>query len=102
VELSSPGTCPLSPRLQKSLELLPMIEVTLPEMPPMNDAQKVAFATEVAFASLTKEASKLGLKLDPVMGFVYLPDQAVCQHFKEACKAVVESLRSKESSGVNV
>ena len=67
------------------------MEVKVPglEMTPLSKAN---FATEVAFGSLIKEASGVGLALNPVMGLMYLPDAAVTRQFQEACRAVLNSL----------
>jgi hypothetical protein len=60
-----------------------------PEPTPMGKAN---FATEVAFKSLIEQASALGISLHPVMGLMYLPDEAITRQFQEACRAVLEAL----------
>ena len=62
------------------------------DKPEMTDYAKINFATEVACTALLDEAKKLGLPLQPVMGLMYLPDQAVTQQFQKACRAVLASL----------
>lgn len=63
----------------------PKREMALPD--------KVNFATEVAFNALIGQAQQMGVPLTPVMGLMYLPDQAVTRQFQETCRAVLGSLR---------
>jgi hypothetical protein len=58
----------------------------------MDDNQKTQFASECAFTELLRAAIKRGMKLEPAMGLMYLPDQAVTRQFQEACRAVIQSL----------
>ena len=62
------------------------------ERPEQTPLSKVNFATEVAFNTLVEEANKQGLAVGPVMGLMYLPDQAITRQFQEACRAVLKSL----------
>ncbi len=64
----------------------------------MTDLGRANFATECAFAKLLEEATHLGMKLSPVMGLMYLPDQATTRQFQEACRAVLEALGSGKLS----
>jgi hypothetical protein len=68
------------------------VQVAKPEQ---TDQGRANYATEVAFAALLKTAAQAGLKLDPVMGLMYLPDEAVTTQFQSACRAVLASLASK-------
>lgn len=65
------------------------IEVSQPEP---SDESRRNFATEVAFNALLTEAKNQGPSLKPVMGLMYLPDQAVTRQFQLACRAVLDSL----------
>lgn len=71
------------------------IQVPKPEMTRL---AKANFATECAFGELLKEAARLGMNLNPVMGLMYMPDQATTRLFQEACRAVLEALGSGKLS----
>jgi hypothetical protein len=60
--------------------------------PGMSLKGKADFVTEIAFNSLLAESVKLGLSLNPVMGLMYLPDQALTRQFQEACRNILTSL----------
>lgn len=60
----------------------------------MTNLSKANFATECAFGALLKEATHLGMELSPVMGLMYMPEQATTRQFQEACRAVLEALGS--------
>ena len=65
------------------------------ERPAMTDYQRVEIATEYAFNELYATAVKVGLHLDPVMGLMYLPTQAVTEQFKQACRAALADLGAR-------
>lgn len=69
------------------------MDIKIPK-PAMDDAAKANFAIEVAFTALIDQAKKLGLQLNPVMGLMYLPDQAVTRQFQDACRAVLSDLKA--------
>ncbi len=69
-----------------------MEPIEIPTQLEMTDLGKVDFATECAFGTLIQEAKHLGLTLNPVMGLMYLPDQATTRQFQEACRAVLKAL----------
>lgn len=72
------------------------IEVDVPQ-PENDDYNKLQFATEVACDALINRAIKDGLLPFPVNPhLMYLPDQAVTQQFKDACKAVIDCLKKSE------
>ena len=68
------------------------MEISVPR-PQMNDVNKENFAIEVAFNALVDAAQKEGIGLVPVMGLMYLPDQAVRQQFQDSCRAVLRCLK---------
>ena len=72
------------------------MESTPVSKPEMTDYEKINFSTEVAFENLLKQARLMGLSANPVMGLMYLPDQATTVQFQRACRAVLSSL------GVNI
>ena len=69
-----------------------VVEVPKPEM---TDYERYQFATEVAFNALLSQAKKMGLRLLPVMGLMYLPSQEDTRKFQEACKAILDSLKQE-------
>jgi hypothetical protein len=68
-----------------------MEEISVPK-PQQTDYLKTEEATEQAFITLITAATKMGLKITPPMGLMYLPDQAVTRQFQDACRAVLASL----------
>jgi hypothetical protein len=68
-----------------------VIEVKQPPKEP-TDQQKVNTATEMAFGALVQYAKHVGLPVQPAMGLMYLPDQAVTRQFQVACRAVLKDL----------
>ena len=53
-------------------------------------------AIELTFNALLAEAARLGISLNPVMGLMYLPDQATTRQFQDACRAVIALLRRSD------
>ncbi len=48
---------------------------------------------ENTFNYLIQDCARLGIKLNPVMGFVYLPNQEDTKNFKEVCRSIINSLK---------
>ena len=65
-----------------------MEEINIPKVTVM-DYEIVQFATEAAFMALLKRADYCGLKVQPVTGLMYLPNQEVTEAFIEACKNIL-------------
>lgn len=73
------------------------MEIEVPK-PEIDDYSRLQFATEVACDALIDRAIHDGLlpiAINPHL--MYLPDQAVTQKFKDACKSVIDCLKQSET-----
>jgi hypothetical protein len=64
------------------------MKVDVPK-PEMTDYGRAQITIEVAFGALLKQAKESGLKITPVMGLEYLPEQDLAEPFKRACRAIL-------------
>lgn len=76
------------------------MEIEVPKVT-MTNYGKIQFATEVCFTSLIDSAKKLGLKVDPVLGLMYMPKQETTREFQLACRKVLSDLGVIMEEGEN-
>ena len=74
------------------LTFMGAIIIDVPPLPEPTVYSKVQMATELSFAELIKRAKESGLPVQPVMGLMYLPEQAATREFQQGCRAVLKCL----------
>jgi hypothetical protein len=73
------------------------MEIPVPPPGPPTHSELIDIATEDCFVELVNRAKLLGIRLNPTLGLVYLPDEKVIAEFRQACRAVIEALQVPSS-----
>lgn len=69
--------------------------ISVPEVDESSDYAKQQIAIEYAFVAMVDSCAAQGLKIDRPMGLMYLSTEKLTSDFQNACKNILESLKTK-------